>query len=141
MRKIKIALGFIIPDIGGIAAVSIPLALFLSFTNFFADTSGLTPLMIAFLLLILLSLFILPFRLMLIGADLLNIELDKYGIYSVAIIGGLTGGCLFYFIVLSRFSLEWVEMLDYALFGVIQSIIVQIIYNFIPVNWKLQPAE
>ncbi len=141
MRKYRIALGFIISDLGGIAAASIPLVVLLSFTNFFVGNSGIRPLMAAFLLLMLLSFFILPFRLMLVGAELLKIELDKYGRYSVAIIGGLTGGCLFYFLVLSRFSLEWLNMLDYALIGVIQSIIVQVIYNFIPAPWKVQPAD
>ncbi len=141
MRKLRIAFGFIISDLGGIAAASIPLAVILSFTNFFVSTSGIQPLMAGFLLLILLSFFILPFRLMLVGAGLLNIELDKYGRLSLAIIGGLTGGCLFYFLVLSRFSLSWFNMLDYALIGVIQSIIVQVIYNFIPEHWKMQPAE
>ncbi len=141
MRKFRIALGFIISDLGGIAAASIPLAVFLSFTNFFVSASGIRPLMASFLLLILLSFFILPFRLMLIGAELLKIELDKYGRFSVAIIGGLTGGCLFYFLVFSRFSLDWLNMLDYALIGVIQSIIVQVIYNNIPKHWKVQTAE
>ncbi len=141
MKKLKIALGIILPDLGGIAAAIIPLVVLLSFTNFFISTSGLQPLMAAFLLLVLLSLFILPFRLMLIGAELLKIELDKYGKFSISIIGGLTGGCLFYFLVLSRFSLNWIDMLDYALIGVIQSLIVQMIYNTIPEHWKLQIAE
>lgn len=141
MRKFRIALGIIISDLGGIVGASIPLVVFLSFTNFFVSTSGVQPLMAAFLLLLLLSFFILPFRLMLIGAGLLKIELDKYGVFSVAIIGGLTAGCLFYFIVLSRFSLDWLNVLDYALIGVIQSIIVQVIYNLIPDHWKVQPAD
>lgn len=141
MRKFRIALGLIISDLGGAAAASIPLAVLLSFTNFFVSTSGIEPIMTALLLLVLLSFFILPFRLMLIGAELLKIELDKYGRFSVAIIGGLTGGCLFYFLVLSRFSLNWLNIFDYALIGVVQSIIVQIIYNFVPEQWKVQPAD
>ncbi len=141
MRKLRIALGIIISDLGGIAFASIPLVIFLSFSNFFVSTSGIKPLMAAFLLLVLLSFFILPFRFMLIGAELLKIELDKYGRLSVAIIGGLTGGCLFYFIVLSRFSLDWFNIFDYALIGVIQSVFVQLIYNYVPEHWKMQPAE
>ncbi len=141
MRKFRIALGIIISDLCGIAAAFIPLVVFLSFTNFFVSASGIQPVMAVFLLLVLLSFFILPFRLMLIGAELLRIDLDKYGRLSVAIIGGLTGGCLFYFLVLSRFSLDWLNIFDYALIGVIQSIIVQVIYNFIPEHWKVQPAE
>ncbi len=141
MKKFRIALGIIISDLGGIAAAFIPLVVFLSFTNFFVSASGIQPIMAAFLLLVLLSFFILPFRLMLIGAELLGIELDQYGRLSVAIIGGLTGGCLFYFLVLSRFSLNWFNIFDYALIGVMQSIVVQVIYNFIPEAWKVQPAE
>lgn len=141
MKKLRIALGFIVSDLGGIAAASVPLVVFLSFTNFFVDTSGIQPVMAIFLILVLLSFFILPFRLLLIGVEMLRIELDKYGRFSMVIIGGLTAGSLFYFLVLSRLSLDWLNIFDYALIGVMQSIIVQVIYNIIPQSWKVQPAE
>ena len=142
MRKIRIILGLILPDLGGILIASFPMAVFLSLTNFIAGSSSdISPVMVAFILLISLSLFLFPFRLLLIFSRVLKIELDKYGIFSVAIIGGLIGGSLFYFLVLSHFTLNWTNFLDYALLGVFQSIIVQMIYYFMPEEWKIQPAE
>lgn len=142
MRKIRIILGIIISDIGGIVIASFPMVIFLSLTNYFTGPTPDFPLLVlAFILLISLSLFLFPFRLILIIAQIFKAELDKCGIFSVAIIGGLIGGSLFYFLVLSRFSLNWSDFLDYALLGVLQSIIAQIIYFYIPEHWKVQPVE
>jgi hypothetical protein len=142
MRKIRIILGFVIPDIGGIIIASVPMAIFLSLTNFFAGSaSSLHLLVLALILLISLSLFIFPFKLILIIAQMLKIELDKCGILSIAITGGLVGGSLFYFMILSHFSVNWSNFLDYALLGVLQSLVTHIIYIFIPGEWKVRPAE
>ncbi len=142
MRKVKIILSVVIPDFGGIVINTIPMILFLSLTNFFAgETQGIPLLVVAAILLMSLALFLIPSRLILIIARMLNMNLDEYGTFSVAIIGGLIGGSLFYFLILSHFSLNWLNILDYALLGVIQSTIVQFIYQFIPDNWKVQAAE
>jgi uncharacterized membrane protein len=118
------------------------MVILLSLTNYFTVTVPDTPLIsLAVILLFSLSLFIFPFRLILIFARILQTELDKYGIFSVAIIGGLTGGSIFYFLVLSRFTPDWSNFLDYALLGVLQSIMVQAIYLYIPEHWKVQPVD
>lgn len=142
MRKIRIILGIIISDIGGIAAASLPMVIFLSLTNYFTVTVPDMPLIaLAIILLFSLSLFLFPFRLILIFARILKSEIDEYGIFSVAIIGGLIGGSIFYFLVLSRFTPDWSISLDYALLGVLQSIMVQTIYLYIPEHWKVQPVD
>jgi hypothetical protein len=142
MNKAKIILGVVIPDIGGIILNAFPMILLLSLTNFFAgDTPDFPPLVVASVLLISLALFLIPFRLLLVATQLLKFELNEYGIFSVAIIGGLAGGSLFYFLILSRFYPNLSNVFVYALLGVIQSIIVQLIYRFIPDNWKIQPSE
>jgi hypothetical protein len=142
MRRIRILMGLIISDIGGIIINSIPMFLILSLTNFFAgETAGVHPLAIALILLVSLSLFLIPFQLMIIAFRMFNIILDKYGVFSLAISGGLIGGSLFYFLILSHFSLNWANILNYALLGVLQSIIVQFIYQFIPDHWKVQSFE
>ena len=142
MRKIRVILGIILSDLGGAILNSIPMVLLLTLTNFFAgESSQLSPLAIALILLLSLSLFLIPFQILLVVVKLLNIELDKYGVISVAIIGGLIGGSLFYFLILSNFSLSWTNILNYALIGVIQSLLVQLIYGFIPEHWKVQPTE
>ena len=142
MRKIRLVLGIILPDLGGIIIASFPMAVFLSLTNLITGSSSdLSPVMIAFILLISLSLFLFPTRLLIIFVHLLKIELDKYSVFSVAIIGGLIGGSFFYLLVLSHFTLNWTNFLDYVLLGVFQNIIVQSIYCFIPKEWKIQPAE
>jgi hypothetical protein len=142
MRKLRIALGIIISDIGGIVAVAVPLILILSFTNFtIGQVPGLTLLTVILILLIALSLFIIPFQLILIIAQVLRTELNKYGIFSIAIIGGLIGGGLLYFLIFSHLTLTWINFLDYALLGVIQSLIIHIIYHYIPADWKIQPVE
>ena len=142
MKKLRIILGMVIPDIAGILIISIPMVIFLSLTNFFrGPVSGFPSFLVALILLLSLSLFIFPFRLFLLIAQKLKMEFDKYIIFSLAIIGGLIGGSLFYFLILYHFSLTWPDFLDYALLGAIQSLIVHIIYIYIPENWKIQPAE
>lgn len=142
MRKIRIILGIIISDLGGIVMASFPMVIFLSLTNYFTGLASDFPLLlIALILLFPLSLFLFPFRIILIIAQILKTDLDKCGIFSVAIIGGLIGGSLFYFLILARFSAHWSDFLNYALLGVLQSIIVQIIYFYIPEHWKVQPVE
>jgi hypothetical protein len=142
MKKVRIIFGIILSDIGGILLNSIPMVLFLSLSNFFAgEASGLSPFAISLILLISLSLFLVPFQVILLAAKMLNIEIDKYGVISITILGGLLGGSLFYFLILSHFSLQWTNILNYALLGVVQSLIVQGIYSFIPEHWKFHPAE
>lgn len=141
MRKVKLILSVVIPDFGGIIFNTIPMALFLSLTNFITRGShGFSPLLVTVVLLMSLALFLIPFRVVLIIAQLLNMNLNDCGVFSVVIIGGLAGGSLFYFLILSHFSLNWLNLLDYSLLGVFQSLVVQIIYQFIPDNWKVQPA-
>jgi hypothetical protein len=91
--------------------------------------------------LISLSLFLFPFQLLLIIAQVLRSGLDKYGIFSVSIIGGLIGGSLFYFLIFSHFILHWSYFLIYILLGVFLSILIQGIYLYIPQEWKIQPVE
>lgn len=142
MKKLRIALGIIISDIGGILIASVPMIILLSFTNFTAgQVSVLTLVMISFGLLISLSLFLIPFQLIIIIAQILRTELNRYGILSVAIIGGFVGGSLFYLLVFSHFILNWVDLLDYLLLGVFQSLIIQSIYMYIPEGWKISPVE
>lgn len=142
MRKLRIALGIIISDIGGIVIIAVPLILILSFTNItIVQASGLTLFMVILVLLIALSLFIIPFQLVLIIAQVLRTELNKFGIFSVAIIGGLIGGGLLYFLIFSHLTLSWINFLDYALLGVLQSLIIHVIYEYIPADWKIQPVE
>jgi len=142
MRKLRIALGIIISDIGGIVIIAVPLIIILSFTNItIVQASGLTLFMVILVLLIALSLFIIPFQLVLIIAQVLRTELNKFGIFSVAIIGGLIGGGLLYFLIFSHLTLSWINFLDYALLGVLQSLIIHVIYEYIPADWKIQPVE
>lgn len=142
MRNIRIILGILISDIAGIIIVSVPMIIFLSLTNFFAGSlSGLPLLAVSLFLLVSLSLFILPFQLILIIAQILRTELNKYGIFSVAILGGLIGGGLFYIIIFSHFSVSWLYLFIYTLFGVLQSLIIQSIYFYIPQEWKMRPVE
>jgi hypothetical protein len=142
LGKVRIILGFLIPDIAGVAIISFPAAMLLSFTNFFGrSVPDLPVLVIVFILLISLSLFLFPFRLILVIVRLLKIELDKCGIFSIAIVGGLMGGGLFYFLIFSHFSLNWSGSLNYALLGVLQSLVAHTIYLFLPEQWKVQAAE
>lgn len=142
MRKLRVALGIIISDIGGIVVAAILMMILLYFTNFtIVQSSGLTLMLLTFVLLISLSLFLIPFQLILIFAQMLRTELNKYGIFSVAIAGGLIGGGLLYFLIFSHFNLNWISFLDYALLGVFQSLIIHSIYQYIPADWKIQPVE
>ncbi len=142
MRKIRIILGIVIPDISGVLIASIPMVIFLSLSNFYSiSVSGLPLLAVALSLLVSLSLFILPFQIILIIAQILRTELNKYGIFAVAIIGGLTGGGLFYLIIFSHFVINWSSLLIYTLFGVLLSLLTQWIYLYIPEDWKIQPVE
>lgn len=141
LRKVKIFLGVIIPEIGGIIFNIIPMALFLSLTNFFSRDSQYSPSFIAAVLLISLALLLIPFRLMLLFIQSFKINIDECGVFSIAIIGGLTAGSLFYLLIPSHFSMTWANLPDYALLGVIQSIIAQIIFRYIPDEWKLRLEE
>ncbi|HSD64333.1 MAG TPA: hypothetical protein VLB50_11060 [Ignavibacteriaceae bacterium] len=141
MRKLKIFLSVVIPEIGGIIFNIIPMALFLSMTNFFSKDSYYSPTFIAAVLLISLALMLIPFRLIQLFAQSFKINLDECGAFSIAIIGGLTAGGLFYLLVQSHFSMTWAKLPDYALLGVIQSIIAQIIFRYIPEEWKLRLEE
>ena len=142
MRKIRIILGILVPDIAGIVIASVPMVIFLSLTDFFAGPeSGLPLLIIALILLISLSLFILPFQIILIIAHMLKLELNKYGIFAVAITGGLTGGGLFYLVIFSHFAVSWSNLFIYTLFGVLLSLLIQGIYFYIPEDWKIQQVE
>jgi hypothetical protein len=142
MRKLRIALGILIADISGIIIASVPTILLLSFTDFSGSpASGLSLFAATLLLLISLSLFLFPFQLLLMIAQVLRSGLDKYGIFSVSIIGGLIGGSLFYFLIFSHFILHFSYFLIYLLLGVFLSILIQSIYLYIPQGWKIQPVE
>ena len=141
MRKIKIFLSVIIPDIGGILFSTIPMVILLKLTRFFAGETQYSPTLISAILLISLALLIIPFRLMLIFAQLFRINITDCGAFSIAIIGGFIAGSFFYLLILSHFSLNWMDMLDYALLGVVQSVTSQFIFRNIPDEWKLQLIE
>jgi len=142
MRKLKILLGVLISDIGGIIFNTFPMIMLLSITRFYAGgTPHYSILVVASVLLISLTLFLIPFRLMLMIIQLLNMNLNICGILSFAIIGGLGGGSLFYLLIIHHFSLNFSNILSFALLGVIHSIIGQLIYLYIPPNWKIQPFE
>lgn len=141
MRKGKILLSVVIPEIGGILFNLIPTVLLLSLTNFLVSDVQYSPVFIAAVLLISLALLLVPFRLILIFLQLFKINIDECGAFSIAIIGGLTAGSLFYFLIPSHFSTSWTYLPDYALLGVIQSIIAQIIFRFIPDDWKMRLEE
>jgi hypothetical protein len=142
MKKFKILIGVILSDMGGIIFNTFPMIMLLSVTRFYTGgTPHYSILVVASVLLISLTLFLIPFRLMLMIIQMLNMNLNVYGIFSFAIIGGLTGGSLFHFLIISHFSLNYSNVLSYALLGVIHSIIGQFIYLYIPPNWKIQPFE
>lgn len=142
MRKLRIVFGLLIADISGIIIASAPTILLLSFTDFSGSpASGLSLLTATLILLISLSLFLFPFQLLLLIAQMLRSGLDRYGIFSVSIIGGLTGGSLFYFVIFSHFILHWSYFLIYVLLGVFLSILIQSIYLYIPQEWKIKPVE
>lgn len=141
MKKIKIYLSLFIPDIGGIIFNIFPMLLFLSFTNYFTGESQYSTTFIAALFLISLGLLLIPFRLLVIFAHLFKLNLDVCGTFSIAIIGGLIAGSLFYLLIPSHFTMNWFYLPDYALLGVIQSLIAQTIFRFIPEEWKLKLEE
>lgn len=130
-----------IPDIGGIIFNIVPMSLFLSLSNGFAGDTQYSTTLIAGLFIVSLGLLLIPFRLFVVFAHLFKLNLDVCGTFSVAIIGGLSAGCLFYLLIPSHFFPDWIYLSDYALLGVIQSIIAQTIFKFIPEEWKLKLEE
>ncbi len=142
MRKFKILVGVVISDIGGIIFNTFPMILLVSVTRLYAGGSpNYHILVITSVLLIALTLFLIPFRIMLMVIQLLSTNLNVCGIFSFAIIGGLVGGSMFYLMIIHQFAVNFSYILSYALLGVIHSLIGQFIYLYIPDNWKLHPSE
>ncbi len=141
MKAIRLLLCIFIPDIGGIIFNIIPMFLFLSITDFFRRETQYSVILIAAILLISLGLLLIPFRLIIIFVHLFKLNIDVYGVWSIAIIGGLIGGSFYYLLIPSHFSINWINLPDFALLGVIQSVIAQTIFNYIPEEWQLRLEE
>jgi hypothetical protein len=142
VKKFKILLGVLISDIGGIVLNTFPMILMLYVTRFYAaGTPHFSLLVIASVLLISLTLFIIPFQLISIIIQLLSTNLNICGIFSFAIIRGIAGGSLFYLLVITRFDLYFSNVLYYILLGIIQSIIAQFIYLCVPGDWKVRAYD
>lgn len=119
----------------------LPMFLFLSITDFFRMETQFSAILMAGILLISLGLLLIPFRLIIILVHLFKLNIDVYGDWSITIIGGLTGGSIFYLLIPSHFSITLINLPDYALLGVIQSVIAQTIFKYIPEEWQFSLEE